>query len=214
MGSEITPQMREWADKVAANAEKKTQSTLAKQGESVGLGADIRAKWKIEVMFGPKRTLAGPNHFGLSVWQSGKRLNGGGDDLSFWCIKADESGDESREGCGGIIVSDNVKGGVAFCPNCKRAVNAEMLTQLRVGFMSSQNLSIELEKLFRKLDSSADIYLKFDRMDVRTLAMAKAKGTEVANKLRGLHIYPLKNIIKDTVAGASLQGRFKAFLTS
>lgn len=213
MTSQITPEMRAWADRVAENAKKKSGTELSKQGESVGLKDEIRAKWKIEVMFGPKRTSTGPNKFGLSVWQSGRRFNGGGDDLAFWCLKADdESGRD--EGCGGLIVSDNVRNGIAFCPHCKKAVNAGMLTQLRVGFMSSQNLAIELEKLFRKLDSSADIYLKFDRMDVRTLSMQKHKGTEVANKLRGLHIYPLKNILKDTAAGASLQGRFKAFLTS
>lgn len=211
--SNITPEMRQWADRVAENAKKKSPDELRKQSKELGFSNEIRAKWKIEVQFSNKRTTFGPNLFGLSVWESGRRLNGGGDDLTFWCLNSDEDAN-AKEGCGGIIISDNVKGSVAYCPHCKRAVNAEKLTQLRIGNMTHQNLAIELEKLFRKLDSSADIYLKFDRADIRVIAMEKDKGTEVANRLRGLHIYPLKNILKDTANGASLQARFKAFLTS
>lgn len=207
--SEITPHMRAFADRVAASAAKKSSGEIVEQGKAVGLKNEIRAKYKIEVMFGPGRTTAGPNRFGVSLWESGKRLNGGGDDLAFWCIS-----ESQNEGCGGIIISEHVRGGIAFCPHCKRAVNAEMLTQLRIGFMTTDNLATELEKLFRRLDSNADIYLKYDKKDMRVVAMEKAHGSEKARRLRGLHIYPLKNILKDTAAGASLQGRIKAFLTS
>jgi hypothetical protein len=44
--------------------------------------------------------------------------------------------------------------------------------------------------------------------------MEQAKGPEAAARLKGMHIYPLKNILKDTAHGADLTKRFLTFLTS
>jgi hypothetical protein len=47
------------------------------------------------------------------------------------------------------------------------------------------------------------------------MEVAKGMGGEALNEARaarGLHIYPLKNIIKDTSAGAQLYDRFLAFI--
>ena len=48
------------------------------------------------------------------------------------------------------------------------------------------------------------------------MEMARARGGEHIAKARvnrGLHIYPLKNIITDTKNGADLYKRFLAFIT-
>ena len=85
---------------------------------------------------------------------------------------------------------------------------------IRIGKPTTKNLALYIEKLFRELGSNADIYLKFHKTDIRYIALERAKGPEVARRLKGMHIYALKNIIKDTSSGAALVGRFMAFLTS
>jgi len=203
-------EMRRAGDITSQRAAQKSRDELVKTGAEVGMGElTIRAKFKIEVLFGADRTMNGPNTVVVKLWESGRRLNGGGDDLAFWCMNAD-----ATQGCGKIITSNYLKGGVGFCPHCKKGVNANLLVDGRVGSWSTKNLSIVLEKLFRELDSSADIYVKYHRFDARYLAMEKAKGPEVAKRLKGMHIYPLKNILRDTAHGAALAGRIQVFLTS
>jgi hypothetical protein len=173
---------------------------------------EIRAKWKIEVTFVKDRTLTGLNALGIQVWESGKHFNGGGDALAFFC--KDSRKDEDA-GCWGIIPQDNVgPNGVAYCPNCKRAINADYLTNMKIGNAYMDTLAKELAKLFRQLGSNADIYIKFHKTDIRYIALERAKGPDMARKLKGMHIYPLKNILKDTANGADLTNRFKAFITS
>lgn len=199
-----TPEMRDFAERLDRSSTGKPVD-----GKEVGLSNEMRAKFKIEVTFGEGRTSAGPNLVGIQVWESGRRLNGGGDDLAFWCrsIKDDI-------GCWGIITSDNIRGGIAICPSCQKGVNANLLTNMKIGRVTTRNLSADLVKLFRDLGSNADIYLKYHKTDIRFAAMERAKGPAVARRLKGMHIYPLKNILKDTAHGAELSGRFHAFLTS
>lgn len=173
------------------------------------LGSDIRAKYKIEITFEKGRTMKGPNLLGIQVWESGKRFHGGGDDLAFFCLN-----EEGDAGCGGVITSDCIKGDIAMCPHCNRGIKSEALTNILVGRVTSQNLAKKVEKLFHQLNDSADIYLKYHKTDVRYIAMERAKGPDVAKRLKGMHIYLLKAIIADTSHGASLIGRIQAFLTS
>jgi hypothetical protein len=174
--------------------------------------SNIRAKWKIEITYGPKRTVQGPNAVGIQVWESGKHFNGGGDALAFFCKDNREGHDE---GCWGIIPQENVNRlGVALCPHCMRTVNADLLTNMKKGYVTSQNLAAEVADLFHKLDSNADIYIKYHKLDPRYLAMERAKGPDVARKLKGMHMYRLAAILRDTAAGADLVMRFKAFVTS
>jgi hypothetical protein len=175
------------------------------------INGEIRAKWKIEVTFLRNRTPKGLNAYGVRVWESGRGLNGEGDVLAFWCL---DSAPDSNAGCRAIIAADQIEAGVAVCPNCKRAIKAEALTDMVGGNVYMDNLAKYLASLFRKLHSNADIYIKFHKDDIRYIAMAKAKGLAKAEKMKGLHIYPLKNILKDTAAGADVVNRFKAFLSA
>lgn len=206
-------------DEDYANRERAGRLTEKKTDEELEttLGGEIRGKWKIEVHFlGPDesinykgRTIQGPNWVKVMLWESGKRFHGGGDEQAFWCLDA-----TGELGCGGLIPSDCVRGGVAVCPKCNRAINHEQLAEGRVGLFSSRALSVELEKLFRQLNSNSDIYLKYHKTDPHYIAMERARGPEVAARLKGMAIYPLKNIIKDTSSGASVQKRFYAFVCS
>jgi hypothetical protein len=170
---------------------------------------ELPAKYKIEVFFGPKRTIHGPNPVKVSFWESGRRLHGGGDDLMYICRDS-----EDEAGCNTIFASDCVKGPIAVCPSCQQMIYAERLTRALKGYKTSKDLATELSKFFRQLGSNADIYCKYDRTDIRYVSVEKAMGSAKARELRGKSIYPLKNIINDTANGASLEGRILAFLTA
>jgi len=205
LSNQVTPQMRAKveASLARANLDKKDDTTVPT------LANDIRARFKIEVTFDKDRTVQGPNLLGIQVWESGKRLHGGGDELCFFCKDAKED-----LGCWGIIPPDAVKGGVAYCPHCEKAVNSVRLTTMKVGRVTTQNLATELEKMWRQLGCNADIYLKYHKTDIRYVSMERAMGPGAARKLKGMHIYTLSNILKDTSAGAEVHSRFVAFLSS
>lgn len=200
-----TPQMKE----AAARAKKTSGMSEAQTTKALGAVPEIRAKYKIEVMFEEHRTTAGPNLLGIQLWESGKKFHGGGDELMYWCMDTD-----SNQGCKSPISSDFIKGPFAICPSCQQAIQMERAANMRVLKVTTRNLADELVKTFRTLGSNADLYLKFHKTDIRYQAMEKAKGPDVARRLKGMHIYPLKNILRDTANGADLAGRFYAFLTS
>lgn len=169
--------------------------------------ATIKAKFKIEIKFRGDRKLFGDNSIGWQVYESGKHLHGGGDELVYWCIARNESG----VGCGSHIVGSSIIQGVALCAGCKRQINAAQLTSNFVIKMTIKKLAEETAKLWRKLDGSADIYCKYSREDIRYKIMEQKVGADKARELQGLFIYPLANIIKDTAAGSSIESRFEAF---
>jgi hypothetical protein len=187
-------------------AEQKTDQELERN-----LDGEIRAKYKIEITFVEGRTVKGPNRLGIQIWESGKRFHGGGDELMFWC-RDNRKGEDG--GCWAPIPSDCIRGGVAICPKCKRAVNANLLTNMRLGYVTSQNLAKELSLMFRQLESNADFYIKYHKTDIHYIAMERDKGPDVARRLKGMHIFPLMNIIRNTATGASLEKLIYSFITS
>jgi len=195
------------------------------------LDAKVTAKFKIEYMFGSGRTTAGPNTGTLQVWESGKKLHGGGDEKAYWCLEKDRLNTknertEGTHGCGNIIIgnfigSATVRGrhgqGVASqlmaqCPHCGGVIPADMLTGEKLDNVTTDRLAEILAEEWHRLKGEADIYLKFAPDDIRYQMIARIHGNSVARRIRGLTIYPLANILKETAAGSSLVGRFKAFL--
>jgi len=173
------------------------------------MGADqIIAPYKIEIMFGKDRTVTGPNTYCLQAYESGKRFHGGGDELMYWCKDVREG---HNDGCWAPIPGDRIFRGTAFCQGCSAQINADYLTGQRFGNVPTKALAEHVTKIWRQLGMAADIYCKYDRQDMRVEIMEKKVGAAKAHELRGLFIYPLKNILKDTSAGASVEGRFEAF---
>lgn len=192
---------------------KNAKKTLADVTEETGITSDgkILAKYKIEVLFGPDRTNSGPNAVRIMCWESGKKFHGGGDESMFFCKDGTV---DNGEGCWYPIPGEQVKNGVAFCLHCNKAINADKLTMQKEGRVTTRALSEELVRIFRQLGSNADIYCKFNKDDIHYIAMLRHRGASVARRLLGLHIYPLRNIVKETANGADLGKRFFAFLTS
>ena len=188
----------------------------------------ISAKYKIEIHFGKNRTMSGPNICAVSAYESGKHLDGDGDEMMYICAERDRglmvggqvSKDrdapiqKGKDGCGSFISGKQLKSGFAMCTSCNQIVKADALTNSMFYSLSNKKLAAKIATWFRKLDSNCDIYVKYHPTDIRYIAMEQAHGLDKARMLRGLSIYPLANIIKDTTAGASLESRIAAFLSS
>jgi hypothetical protein len=202
-----TPAQREARRKESLRREQKAGETTIVDATGV-----VIAKYKVEVTFTHRRRHSGLNECGIRIWQSGSKFHGGGDEGVHWCIDTSEVDPRRAQGCRGLIFNEDITGGVAFCRTCQKGIVAAKLSDIYYMNETPAKIALRLNQFFRQLGSNADIYLKFHKSDIRYIAMERAKGPEVARKLKGMAIYPLKNIIKDTSAGADLTNRFKIFL--
>jgi hypothetical protein len=192
------------------------------------LQEEVRATYKLEVQFGKGRTSRGSPFPGvMSGWLSGSKFHGGGDEKIFEC--ADDK-------CGAWILPHQIDqrtvvrkdGGqeieefmsLSYCGECGKIWRSEQTTGERLFKLTEQNWAYAILRMFRRLSMDADIYLKYHPIDIRyktMMEMARNRGGEElakAKKNRGLHIYPLKNIIKDVKHGSDLYGRIRAFINA
>ena len=184
------------------------------------------AKYKIEIHFNKNRTTSGPNTAAITVFESGARLNGEGDEMVYICSERDQGlalnmpNVQDRavirgyDGCGNVIPGSQLRGGVAMCTNCDYIIKSESLTSTLLVNLTTKKLSVLVTDLFRKLGSDADIYIKYHPTDIRSKALNNPHALDSSRMSRGLTIYPLHNIIKDTSGGASIEGRFQALFSA
>lgn len=209
---------------------------LAEEDSDIGKileGDGLRAGYKIEIHFGPGRTTRKDYKALVLLMESGKFFHGGGDGQIYVCMdhrvfEKDNTTPPSalpilkqmakegltEWGCGSPIVSHNIAAGMARCTGCMRVIDARYITGQIPFYGSTQELAQMIEILFNKLKSNADIYCKFDRQDLRYQMCEKKYGYDEARRLRGLFIYPLAHIIRDTANGASLRHRISVFLNA
>jgi hypothetical protein len=199
------------------------------------------ARYRIQVQFGKDRTIQGPNVCGITLWESGRKFHGGGDTLMYWCAEMDTVDPKTGAmlhkgtgGCGGIIpdafinaATVSTKTGdpvarqlLAQCPHCGGVIPADRLTSIKTYRATTDRLAEILSDLWHKhlaeggLNGDADVYLKYSRHDMRYIAMEAQLGSERARELKGLSLYPLANILKDALGGATVESCFRAFLKS
>ena len=196
----------------------------------------IKAKFKLEVQFGQNRSISAlkPSIGVIVIWESGKKFHGGGDEQMFWCGYPD---------CYKPMSSANFATYHVVCPSCHRECfldeqSKSMHIQLarednkdvgpfqamplvfseRFFKLPPARLAELLEQIWRTLECNADVYLKYHPSDIRYKAMTSvsqsSKQLERARRLRGLHIYPLDRILKDTAAGGSVRTKFLGFITA
>lgn len=179
------------------------------------LSEQKKAKYKLELFFGDERSMSKPVPGILSFWESGSKLHGGGDAKIYLCpgkmLKRNE--------CEGTIPFAFNAYGHLVCPKCHSTWKGEEVIGEVLGRHSMKQWAELLYKYFIKLEHNCDIYLKHAPTDIRSMAareQERQRGGELLAKARkrALHIYPLRNIIKDTSSGADVLGRFFAFLTS
>jgi hypothetical protein len=195
----------------------------------------IKAKYKIELHFGKDRTTLGLNTCAVLIWESGRRFHGGGDDKMYWCGYKD---------CGKPVRSSTFGPYHLVCPKCQRECFLDPHSKAehvaKAPHRSSKGMKMEdipvisgeklmklpmkkiaeyLTKLWYDLEANADVYVKYHpsdiRFDLKSEGITKVvDGMDKARSSRSPSIYPLKNIIKDTSAGADLARRFLALITA
>lgn len=186
---------------------------------------EIRAKYKLEVHFGKGRTSrSAPFAGAVTYWLSGTKFHGGGDEKIYECPNPE---------CGAFILPHQIKPGwrkdkngkehmtsMSICGYCGQVWASDETIGERFFKLTEQNWAYAILQLFQKLEMNADIYLKYHPTDVRykaSMEMARNRGGEEiakARKNRGLHIYPLKNIITDTKNGANLYRKIRTFINA
>lgn len=224
-GAPLTPEERTQAEgmmrKVAKGGDDKDQ--LERDGKI------SQAKWKIQIWIKSSRSIRKPLSFSLSIWESGKRLHGGGDESAFICRKKPSAPkpkmpfgvaqhkaifkkEPTNMGCDSVIPGEQAVHGYAICPGCGIRWDTEHIADSLFYQIPVERAADQIALWFRKLDHSADIYVKYRDDDIRTKMMAAQYGVRRARQLKGLTIYPLVKIIRDTTGGATLESLFKALL--
>lgn len=194
------------------------------------LTTQILAGHKIQINFGPGRSALKDFKALITLWESGKHFHGGGDAHMYTCldhrlfendsttppsalpILRKMQKERTEWGCGHPIMDPDIRGPMSMCPGCKNLIPVVYLTGQLPFFGPVTELAEMIALLFHRLGDNADIYCKYDRTDIRYEMQKSEHGLEKAQKLRGLFIYPLSRILSDIASGASLEGRFRAFL--
>ena len=155
------------------------------------------AKYKIEVHFNKSRTTSGPNTAAITIFESGARLNGDGDELVYLCTERDRGLAlnmpnvrdrpviRGYDGCGSVIPGENLRGGVAMCPSCQSTISSESLTSTLLVNLTTKKLSVLVTDVFRKLESNADIYIKYHPTDIRSQALNNPSKLDATRMSRG-----------------------------
>lgn len=179
------------------------------------LATQKKAKYKLELFFGKARSTRVAIPGALSFWESGTKLHGGGDTKVYFC----PGKQQKKNDCEKIIPFAFNAYGFMVCPHCGETWKGGQVIGEVLGRHTMQDWSKLLLKYHMRLDQNCDIYLKHSPDDIRSVAareQEKTRGGELLAKARkrALHVYPLKNIITDTLNGSDLLGRFYAFLTA
>lgn len=178
---------------------------------------EIQARYKIELRFGKKRSIHSLTPGMVSFWHSGTKFHGGGDDKMYLC-----PGERLvKNGCERPLPDVSVAMGHVVCPYCGNIWKGEQVIGELAYNLPMQRWAAVLYNLYVRCDHNADLVLKHTGDDIRSVALQKASAKRAAQldvmrgkRARALHVYPLRNIIKDTSAGSDLYKRIYAFLVA
>ena len=193
------------------DAVRKKQEVLDKLLAEAG-----KAKFKIEVLFSKNFSLHKTVAGAISFWESGTKLHGGGDAIMHIC----PGKKLGRSDCDAFIPDPSHGLGFLVCPRCLQLWDGEQVYGQVLYRLPLQRWADVLEGFYLKLQGNADLVMKRYPGSLRQAAENEQKKQQFGESLgevRGSRqsiVYPLANIIKDTSAGASLNGRILAFLRS
>lgn len=189
--------------------------------KALNLGLDCSdARFKLEVFLrgGPRK---GTDVRGvITAWTNGGFLNGGGDQIVYFCPKILDSGNGGSRTCLTPIDVQFATSRIAVCPGCRGVSTPKELVGQIIAEVSTQRWAAVLTRFFYLLGCSADIRMCVSRHSLREASekeLASDRGGEhyaAANSGREWITYPLSRIVKDTAVGATLEKRIKVFLES
>lgn len=178
------------------------------------LATEKKAKYKIELLFGKARSTSRPTPGALSFWESGTKFHGGGDAKIYLC-PAKSLG---KSACEAFIPDASTGYGHLVCPKCGSVWQGKEVIGEIFANLPMKKWGEVLLKYYVRLELNCDIYLKYARDDIRAAAAAEklkhfaGEQVNLVRSKRAMSIYPLRNILKDSSAGADLLSRFQAFL--
>jgi hypothetical protein len=200
------------------------QRRIIEENEKSAERMSKKADYKIQIWFKSERSMHKPVAFSLSFWESGKRLHGGGDEMMFICRRHAEAPKATpfevaaahkatERGCD-LLIPGGLAQGIIVCPHCGLRHKPNEIGDSIFYRVSVDQAANILETWWSRLECNADLYAKYAPTDPRTALMYQNYNHRVAREKKGLTIYPLENILKDTIAGSSIHSRFKAFITA
>lgn len=197
--------------------------------------ADI-AKYKIEVLFHRNRSSLPnkPSPVMILIWESGRRLHGGGDEKMYWC---------GYEDCGRPISTDDFAYMHVVCRHCKREMfldpdarklhirnlkaenrsssGIEVLPLVvgeKLANLTPPNLAELLVKTWYQLEGLADVYFKYSPHEIRYDKVHETTkdmdNLERARIQRTPGVYTLKRIREDLAGGSDLKSRLLAMIVA
>ena len=166
-------------------------------------------KYKIEIaVMEEKRNEQGVPG-ALYVMKSNSALDGDGDEPLFFCPR-----------CNDLIDPDHSEYGVFACAGCGAKGVNEILIERLMFRTHYPKLAGMVMKLWTKVGGDADLYLRRFKASIKPAAHQDGNLSKIikvqdhARKGRELVIYPLKNMIKDNLAGQDMQKRVLVFLSA
>lgn len=177
------------------------------------------ATFKLEVYFagGPRKNVDVTGI--LTAWTNGGFLNGGGDQIVYFCPKMHDIGSGNKRTCLTPIDVQFATSQHAVCPTCRGVSKPVDLVGQILAKVPMQRWATYITKFFHVLGCSADIRIcvaKGESMRVAADAETeRERGGERYNAVyaaREWITYPLSTIVKDTSTGSTLETRIKAFL--
>ena len=172
------------------------------------------AKFKIDLQFSSGYSTLKPSVGILSFWESASKLHGGGDGKLYMC----PSKTIGISDCEAFIPTSAQGEGFGLCADCEGLWKDAQLVG-EVGYvLTSAGWAEVLFYWFKKMNMLADLRIKYPPDDIRKVA-TKEQNKQLMGELlsparnrRVTRIYPLANIIKDTSAGADIEGRILSFV--
>jgi hypothetical protein len=173
-----------------------------------------KAKYKLEILFGKEYSLIKPCPGGVSFWESGAKLHGGGDAALHIC----PGKRLGRNNCEAFIPSAANGLGFLVCPGCGVRWQGEEVTGQILARLPIHKWADLLLTYFYRLQGNCDLVMKYTPrsiIDAQNQETERSRGGELLERVRSARqtrVYPLDRIIKDTAAGADMRQRILAFL--
>lgn len=181
-------------------------------------GDGVLGTYRIYVYFDFRRKGTEKSPALISVTKSNKKADLDMDLPLFFC----SSEKHPELGCGRVLKGPELlattQSGEQFkaiyCDNCKQYVNVEITCSNLFMNNTKKTIAERVYKLFRELNSDADIVVKYFKNDIKkTFNEVKWDGMNKVRENRERSIYTLGRMLKDVGDSGNLQKKIEDFLS-
>lgn len=170
----------------------------------------LEARFKLEVMYDGKFSVHHPNMGVVCLWGTAGDHMPNADWKIYFC---------PREGCAGLITPNSHGDIITVCPLCKTAWKPKQLHGEYLFIMTVDKWAHRLTEFVHLLGGDSDLYLKRLKtlkslIEAEMTERERDLGGELLNAARHMEaaVYTRDRLVKDTMAGASMEAAIRAFL--